>query len=258
MEPLAHEPASTASTLGTNWSQFANDAAAADNRPRYTVLSAVHGDGLRAEAVFTRAPSTYKQNMNEVLLYVTNSRSQAMTGIRITHLRLSDDQELIPFPEISTLPPGATEQVTIHADFGGKSKAPLKFSISNDRGAFPASLSAPGGELLVPAPELLEEEKFTKMQAQLSGMHEAKRTYSPAQAELLGNLTYEDLAAKVYRAANVATACFAEGTLVAAGHKLARDKVSVLISLEAAQIRVGSDDFLLAATLCDDLLSQIF
>ncbi|GBG32287.1 AP-3 complex subunit beta [Hondaea fermentalgiana] len=230
-----------------------------DTRPRYTILGAVHGDGLRAEAVFTRRPSSYKKSMNEILVYVTNGRGQAMTGVRVTHMRLKDDQALIPFPEIATLPPGATEQVTMHVDFGGKAKTPIKFCLSNERGAFSASLSAPCGELLTPAPALLADPTaFAKKQAQLSGMHEAKREHG--HGELVASLTYEELAERLFRAANVATSAFPDGVVAAAGRKLGSDgsDVTVVISLDSTHLRVGSDDFLLAATLCDDLVSGIF
>ncbi|CAK9033047.1 AP-3 complex subunit beta-1 (Adaptor protein complex AP-3 subunit beta-1) (Adaptor-related protein complex 3 subunit beta-1) (Beta-3A-adaptin) (Clathrin assembly protein complex 3 beta-1 large chain), partial [Durusdinium trenchii] len=123
------------------------------------LLSKVHGEGMQVEHAFSRQRSSHAKSMNVVNLRITNTRATALRGVKIGKLGLVEDQQLVPFPEIDNLAPAETRDVVVNVDFGGK-VVPCEFSFANDRGQFPVALSAPVGELVVPAPELLDSATF--------------------------------------------------------------------------------------------------
>jgi len=214
------------------------------------LLHSIHGDGLEVQVKFERQRSSYSYSMNFMSLRMSNRRSTSLERIRIAQMRLQGDQQLVPFQEISILAPGANVFAHIHADFAGASKQPIIFSFQTDRGLFPVRLYAPCGELVTPAPDLVELEAFEQERVRLSGMHETN-----------GKLRVEDFDGWLEHfpvVANLAFAISTNGGLRAAGRKLADLDCVVIIVVSASdkKLSVASDDFLFAANLCEELLAS--
>ena len=79
-------------------------------------------------------------------------------------------QSLTPFVPINHLGAGGSAETNLHIDFAG-SRQPLRFHLTSDRGAFPADIRAPQGELLRPSP--LSRAEFAAIRGRLGGMHES-------------------------------------------------------------------------------------
>ena len=107
------------------------------------------------------------------------SESIAFTHVSISKPQVGADQALIPFPPVTYLPPMATCVVLLALDLHG-SRAPVRFHLSTDKGAFPVEVRPPQGELLAPAPLALEA--FETLQARWGGMHQSTATL-PARAD---------------------------------------------------------------------------
>eukprot|EP00516_Mucochytrium_quahogii_P002969 CAMPEP_0203760564 /NCGR_PEP_ID=MMETSP0098-20131031/13832_1 /ASSEMBLY_ACC=CAM_ASM_000208 /TAXON_ID=96639 /ORGANISM=" , Strain NY0313808BC1" /LENGTH=951 /DNA_ID=CAMNT_0050654183 /DNA_START=646 /DNA_END=3501 /DNA_ORIENTATION=+ len=218
------------------------------------LLSVVHGDGLRAEVHFSRKPSMYSQSMSHVILKLTNTKSTPFNYVKVTNMKLSPGQQLVPFPEVDHLPPGAGILVNMHVDFAGKPNLPVKFSIATDRGTYPVAMEVPCGELLVPTAETLEEKAFEKARSRLSGMHESSRKLSESEKNCLGELSCDQKLTLIQSCANLALSQSNDGEVIrGAGVKLSDSQIQVIMSLDGNCLRVGSDDFMFGATLLDAL-----
>eukprot|EP00292_Cryptomonas_paramecium_P028174 CAMPEP_0113725656 /NCGR_PEP_ID=MMETSP0038_2-20120614/39901_1 /TAXON_ID=2898 /ORGANISM="Cryptomonas paramecium" /LENGTH=63 /DNA_ID=CAMNT_0000655983 /DNA_START=19 /DNA_END=206 /DNA_ORIENTATION=+ /assembly_acc=CAM_ASM_000170 len=61
--------------------------------------------------------------MNTVRLELRNTLAAPLAHVRVGEARLEEGMRLEPFPEIAALAPGASTQVKLYVDFGGKTRA---------------------------------------------------------------------------------------------------------------------------------------
>ena len=144
---------------------------AADDLRWLPLLDFTNGNGLAATFQFTRQPSMLASTSACVLrLKFTNRSSDSLANVGLVKVQLGQSQSLTPFVPISHLGAGGSAETNLHIDFAG-SRQPLRFHLASDRGAFPAEIRPPQGELLRPSP--LSRAEFAAIRGRLGGMHES-------------------------------------------------------------------------------------
>ena len=135
----------------------------ADDLRWLPLLDFTNGNGLAATFQFTRQQSMLASSSACVLrLKFTNRSSDALANVGLVKVQLGPGQNLTPFVPISHLGAGGSAETNLHIDFAG-SRQPLRFHLASDRGAFPAEIRPPQGELLRPAP--LSRAEFAAIRA---------------------------------------------------------------------------------------------
>ena len=152
----------------------------ADGAVAVEVASAAAGDGLEVVAVMTRAACELGSEWNAVKLVFRNASEHMFEGIRVSATAPEAEQEVRPFDEIPSLLGGASVAVRSRALVAmgteARCRAPpqalllvrfagvptLVLEVTTNRGALPLRLTAPYGELVVPA--ALREEACKKIQ----------------------------------------------------------------------------------------------
>eukprot|EP00013_Stygamoeba_regulata_P015458 CAMPEP_0177669180 /NCGR_PEP_ID=MMETSP0447-20121125/23279_1 /TAXON_ID=0 /ORGANISM="Stygamoeba regulata, Strain BSH-02190019" /LENGTH=1036 /DNA_ID=CAMNT_0019175981 /DNA_START=170 /DNA_END=3280 /DNA_ORIENTATION=+ len=212
------------------------------------LLSEVVGGGLSAEYKFVRRPSSYGEDKCTVKLTLVNHSANPLTNIDLDDsVSLS---EVVGFPVIPQLQPGARTTVTVALSFESLS-LPIQMAFTHsDAGPFKCHPLPPLlAEALNPFP--VSAEKFEQLQAQLGGMNEETKSFSLPQAKLW------EVAQVVVQNANVhvVSSDVDAGRFRFAGRtKLAEHPVLISIQVAdlnsgAASLRLNSEDTILIARL---------
>jgi len=212
--------------------------------PKHQLLNQVTGGGLSVEYRFVRRASIHGPSFNTIQLIFTNHLSQPIANIRITNMNLPSGMQVIPFNDITVLPPGGSFETLMSIAFTSVTQS-AKFELSTDRGSWQVSLQPILGELV--KPKILPPEEFEVQQKRLSGMHEVSAT-APLRWDSL-----EGLSRCVLEAFNLAPCVvdFTSGTFKFAGLTIFDDKpflLSLVVSQDnEASFRINCENTILAA-----------
>jgi AP-3 complex subunit beta len=114
-------------------------AGSVEDAQRQPLLAPGAGKGLSIQYVVSGNPSTYP-GMQLIKLWFQNQGSGEISQVHIGHEDLPDGADLIAFPPISSISPGATLPATMHVKPGTAASAPLKFEVWTSNDQFPVSL----------------------------------------------------------------------------------------------------------------------
>eukprot|EP00741_Cyanophora_paradoxa_P017927 tig00021036_g17311.t1 len=164
--------------------------------PAHQLLHYTHGGGLGAEYAFQRQRSIFSASANLIRITFRNHTPNPVYNVAMRNVSSEDGVQVLPFPEILCVNPGASVEVNLHIDFALRTK-PVRFELTTSTGKFQVALPPAVGELLRPLD--LAPAAFSKLRGELSGLHEQR-----ARAAGLGSLSNAAAAERLARHVNVA------------------------------------------------------
>jgi len=133
-----------------------------------TLLTRTKGAGMQVDYWFTRQRRVTPDHS------VVGLRFYNKTEDGISDIRIVDSPAIRGFIDIPFLAAGSFYEAQIECSFGGKWRTPVHFVVGTGNGdKFPLDLTAPVGELVVPAVDFAELD-FHRQRNLLGGMHETK------------------------------------------------------------------------------------
>lgn len=161
----------------------------------HELLNRYNGNGLVTSYRFTRSPNLFSSKMTTVELTLNNTTQEGILSIHVPDKK-SGSIEIKGFPEIATLAPNATIQVTVGIDYS-ESTQPAKFELKTSKNTYTVTIKAPVGEIVQPV--AISEGEFISEQNKLKGMNENTGTIDLSD----GHSDGKALVQYVYEAANV-------------------------------------------------------
>jgi AP-3 complex subunit beta len=215
--------------------------------PSHKLVSSVVSGGLGGRYSFLRRVSTYGDQYSSVQLTLRNETTRSLSNIQVASKQLASGQDLVPFPLVGVLQPGASIELILNARFTSV-RTPIKFELAHDAGKASVQIAPDSGELLKPVAMSVAE--FDAVQGQLGGLNEQSIVVSLAACEN----SIDAAAQRIVQSAHVNTVAHAADHVKFSARSMLHDgQQQLLIALRLdnakATLTVNCEDAVLRSIL---------